>query len=343
MGIRFLNNYLNANCQHSIHEKKFSYFANKVIVIDSSIYIYKYLKTDNLLEGIYSMIIRFKKHNITPIFVFDGRSIEQKSELISMRKEKKYKAKEEYDKLAIQYKFLKEGLEKNKNEELMDITERMDELKKTFVQVKNRHIEDVKRLLEAFNILHFTADNEADILCAYLVKKNFAYACLSEDMDMFVYGCPRVLRYMSVMQEKMVLYDFHKILHILNMDEETFRAISILSGTDYNIEKKVSVDDDDCSDKLTNYVNEYMNLYKLYSKQIDVNHISFEKWLLSSNIELMLDTKSFYDIKKLFDVDSFNYKVNMVELNNISKIKHNNVDKEKLKDIMKNEHFFFLF
>lgn len=89
MGVRFLNKYLKSHCDNAINEKSFSYFSNKVIAVDASIYMYKYLKTNNLLEGIYSMIITFKKYNIKPIFVFDGKSIEQKSDLIQARKEKK--------------------------------------------------------------------------------------------------------------------------------------------------------------------------------------------------------------------------------------------------------------
>ena len=321
MGIRFLNSYLKTNCQHAIHEKKFSYFANKVIVIDSSIYIYKYLKTDNLLEGIYSMIIRFKKHNITPIFVFDGHSIEQKSELISMRKEKKYKAKEEYDKLAIQYKFLKEDLEKNKKEELMDITERMDELKKTFVQLKNRHIEDVKRVLEAFNILHFTADNEADILCAYLVKKNFAYACLSEDMDLFLYGCPRVLRYLSLLNESMVLYNLSEILKELEISLSEFRQICVLSGTDYN--------------NYDNGVDLYKSVefYKSYKNDTKNNNIDFYTWV-DNNMKGLINIIELYLINNMFLLDNVNLKR--------YKINRTLIDKENIKEIMKHDGFIFI-
>ena len=39
---------------------------------------------------------------------------------------------------------------------------------------------------------YYTAINEADELCASMVINGFAWACLSEDMDMFVYGCTRV-------------------------------------------------------------------------------------------------------------------------------------------------------
>jgi len=49
----------------------------------------------------------------------------------------------------------------------------------------------------AYGVSYIDADGEADQLCASLVLKNKVYACLSEDMDLFVYGCPRVLRYLS--------------------------------------------------------------------------------------------------------------------------------------------------
>ena len=54
---------------------------------------------------------------------------------------------------------------------------------------------------------------EADELCAKLVVKK-AFACLSEDMDMFVYGCPKVLRYLSLLNETVVVYTQKDMLDV---------------------------------------------------------------------------------------------------------------------------------
>ena len=69
----------------------------------------------------------------------------------------------------------------------------MSELRRTFVKITKRDINAVKQLLDAYGIMHREATGEADELCAALVINKVAYACLSEDTDMFAYGCPRGL------------------------------------------------------------------------------------------------------------------------------------------------------
>ena len=82
----------------------------------------------------------------------------------------------------------------------------------------------------------------ADQLCASLVLKNKVYACLSEDMDLFVYGCPRVLRYLSLLNLTVIMYYNTKdILNILDMSMRDFREICIVSVTDYNNEKTANL------------------------------------------------------------------------------------------------------
>lgn len=54
-------------------------------------------------------------------------------------------------------------------------------------------------------------------------------------MDMFVYGCNRVLRYLNLTNQTIVLYYTKGILENLNMNQKEFREICVLSGTDYNM------------------------------------------------------------------------------------------------------------
>jgi 5'-3' exonuclease len=95
-------------------------------------------------------------------------------------------------------------------------------------------LENVKKLMDLCGVSYCVAEGEADKLCAKLVLTKTVYACLSEDMDLFVYGCPRVLRYISLLKSSFVLYDFKKILECLQLNMEDFRKICVISGTDYN-------------------------------------------------------------------------------------------------------------
>ena len=66
----------------------FSQLYGKKVSIDIMIYIYKYAAERTIIEGIYLLCSLFKKYNICPIFVFDGKLPEQKKEELKRRREK---------------------------------------------------------------------------------------------------------------------------------------------------------------------------------------------------------------------------------------------------------------
>ena len=61
--------------------------------------------------------------------------------------------------------------------------------------------------------------------------------CMSEDMDMFVYGCTRVLRGFDLTERTLILYEMDLILKELKMDQLQFRENIFTTGTDYNNSK----------------------------------------------------------------------------------------------------------
>jgi len=91
----------------------------------------------------------------------------------------------------------------------------------------------VKTLLQALGVTYIVAPGEADAMCAQMVLKRKAHACASDDSDMFVYGCPRVLRHLNLLDQTIVMYDMSKILDLLGITMNEFRQICVVSGTDY--------------------------------------------------------------------------------------------------------------
>ena len=230
MGIRNLNRYLRDNCPQSIRAVNMADLSGKRIAVDISIYLYKY-ETDNaLLENMYVMLSIFNHYGIIPIFIFDGKPPPEKKALIEKRKEDREEAIEECNNL-------QKLLENNdlSESDKQDIIASIDQLKKQTVQINKDKVEKVKKLIRAHGATYYDAPGEADELCALLVIKKKVWACLSEDMDMFVYGCSRVLRYFSLMNHTAVLYYMKGILEELEMTQTNFKEICVLSGTDYNI------------------------------------------------------------------------------------------------------------
>ena len=323
MGIKFLNQFLRDKCNNSIAKINIADLTNKKIAVDISIYLYKYEATDTLLENIYLMLSIFRHHNIIPVFIFDGKPPPEKNELLKKRQEDKYAAKNEFNKL-------KEQMDLNvlTDEEKQEMIMSMDQLKKQFVYMNHKKIENVKELIRAYGATYYDAPGEADELCALLVNTNKVWACLSEDMDLFVYGCKRVLRYISLNNQTAVLYYTKGILKELNMNQKEFREICVLSGTDYNIN--------------VNVLNlfDIVNLFRKFQqeKEKELQNLPFYDWLkLDLKLNIYLDLDLLNKINGMFDISN--------ELTNSFKniqILNGPFQKNLIKEIMKEDGFMFL-
>jgi hypothetical protein len=266
------------------------------------------------------MLSIFIYYNIIPIFIFDGKSPPEKKALLKKRRECRELAQEEYDKLKTELELVEdEIIEKER------IISSMEKLKKQMVQIDKTKIETVKALIRAYGATYFDAPGEADEVCALLVIKQKVWACLSEDMDLFVYGCSRVLRYFSLVDHTAVLYSMKGILKELDMSQKVFTDICILSGTDYSSNGKNNL-----------YLTlDYFANYKHHGKGL-----SFYDWLQINtdyieNIDLLMNTH------KLFNIESDKNMKNLHVFNSIS-IMNGPKKQKEIEEIMEEEDFIFL-
>lgn len=320
MGIRNLNRYLRNNCPESIRCIPISDISHKKIAVDISIYLYKYEAENTLLENMFIMLSIFRHYNIIPIFIFDGKPPDEKKVLLQKRKEDKKSAQEEYYKL-------QQHLQHLQNTDKQDIIATMDQLKKQFVQINKEKIENVKSLIRAYGATYYDAPGEADELCALLVIKKKVWACMSEDMDLFVYGCSRVLRYFSLVSHTVVLYYTKGILNELNMTHKEFKEICILSGTDYNFNTNNKVN-----------LKSTIEYYNNYKKTDNSNKTTFYEWL-QQNTDYITDIHLLNKINNMFNLDCDNKKLDI--FNNI-KIVNGQIKQQEIENIMKSEDFIFL-
>jgi len=292
MGIKRLNRFLIENCSKTaIHKIDLSRLSNKTVAIDTSIYLYKFINDNALIENMYLFISILKKYNIQPIFVFDGKPPPEKRELIQQRREDKYHAKQKY--LACLHLLDKEEMIEKRDELLHE----MNVLKKKIVKVKEEDTIKVKELMDSYGVVYYDAPGEADVLCSYLVNINKAWACISDDMDMFLYGCKRVIRHVSLLHQTAVFYDTECILKDLKLNETIFREIMVLSGTDYNIHSDTTL-----NDTLVMY-----NKYKTAKQNEIANEdISFYEWL-SKYTTYIKNMKKLGEINELFMLDRYSF------------------------------------
>jgi 5'-3' exonuclease len=370
MGIRMLNKFLQDKCKTSISCINLSELSGKRIAVDISIYLYKFLSDNALLENLYLMISIFREHKIIPIFVFDGKPPVEKNDTIAFRKKTKRNAREEYYRLkqilddiesdAAVVSDCDSNTNTNTNSNTIveideettvsipsnsvDIRMMMDKLKKKFVILKSEHIQNAKTLLQAYGMTYIESPGEADMLCAKLVSKNIVYACLSEDTDMFVYGCSRVLRYLSLTSSTTILYDFQEIIKTLDMTTYEFRQLCIMYGCDYLPKNEKQ------NYKNMTIFNSYkmFKSYKEYYKNIvsidvNTNEIKedthdFYNWILNENTNMSSYINEASKIIDLFDISSYDN----LELYDNIKLMNGPIDRKRLIEVMEKENFIFI-
>ena len=231
MGIKHLNQFLRKECSDAIRVMALNELSGRTVVVDASIFMYRFIADNALLENMYSMLSFFKMHNIVALFIFDGKPPEEKRKTLHKRSRLKRIAELQYNRL----------LDDNNNNSTSNTNNNnnnnnaaaLKALRRRFIRVSDADFDRVKTLMRAFGVQYIVAEGEADALCAQMVIKRKAYACVSDDTDLFVYGCCRVLRHINLFDQTVTMYDMHKMLHILGINMTEFRQICVISGTDY--------------------------------------------------------------------------------------------------------------
>ena len=319
MGIKNLNQFLLKSCSNkAIKKMSFHDIQRKVIVIDISIYLYKFMTDGLYMENLYTLLSIFKYYIITPIFIFDGKPPPEKWDLIKQRNCAKKEAEAKLLEISSHpHDFSKEEI---------------DELRKKAVRIKNDDIVKAKELMDAFGFIYYDAPGEADQLCAYFVNTGIAWACLSDDMDMFLYGCPRVLRNLSLMNHRFMYYDTKHILKEIGLSSSDFLEIAVLCGTDYNT-GYVSLR------KTLELHNEYKNMTELVVYETESkSKETFYNWFIKKSH--LNETENFTSICNMFDISgqsilenfSGRFKIDVLE---------KKVNILKIKEIMGNYGFLF--
>jgi 5'-3' exonuclease len=244
----------------------------------------------------YLFISIMKSCKITPIFIFDGKPPQEKKDLIKERSAKKKVAESKFNELS-------KTLDENKmNEDERRVVEvELDALKRQFIRVQDKDIANVKKLMDAYGVVYYDATNEADELCVYFVKMGLAHGCISDDMDMFLYGCPIVLRNFSLLNRSVLCYETERILEDLDITEPQFREILVISGTDYNTKMETTLHE------TLKWFHQYKN-YIHHSISNNKPYYGFYLWL-TKNTKYIKDFHALVKIHQLFVIDESKFNI----------------------------------
>ena len=231
MGIKRLNSVLSSHDAlikyNNIFEfKKKNGFKKKLVIgIDFMLYAFKFkISLDNILIGFINQILQFLSNNIIPIYIIDGCANLSKKDTINKRNIKREKLTNEVEKLKL---MLLNDLDSG---EKTDIENKISKFIKLNKKVEANDIKIALDLFKLLNINFIRAKGEADILLSYLFKNQIINYCLSEDMDLIVYGCENMIK---IKNKSVIEYNLKKILDKLNLKYDEFIELCIFLGCDY--------------------------------------------------------------------------------------------------------------
>jgi flap endonuclease-1 len=232
MGIKGLTQLVKKNSPESISHIGLYKMKDKRIAIDTSIFLYKSLmnvrsKGDYLrnnegkvvshIQGLYYKTNQLLTFGITPIYIFDGKPPQEKSDCIKERNKKANECKE-------------------KMENTADPEEKKS-LEKGTIRIKKEYIDDLKHMFGLMGVSYIHAPGEAEAYASELCRLGFVDAVMTEDMDTLSYGCPQLLRTCidkSIKRPDIVtVFNFENILLDFKMNHDEFIDMCILCGCDY--------------------------------------------------------------------------------------------------------------
>lgn len=228
MGIRYLNSFLKKTCRNSIRLIHLGELSNKRIVIDVSIYLYQFEGDGMLLDKMKRFITVLGQYNINPLFVFDGKPPVEKMNTIYHRREQRRLAAVDCADVVMRIK------NNELDEDIQQLSAEYIKLRRSSAEITRDKTESVKQLFDEYNVSYCIAPSEADTICASMVLTNEFWGCMSDDMDMLVYGCRNIIRDLDIDAHTARLYVLPDILQELNITYDNFKRVCVIAGTDYN-------------------------------------------------------------------------------------------------------------
>merc|ERR1719424_1438946 len=122
------------------------------------------------------MVVLLQYYGIEPLIVFDGASLPQKGAEETARRARRSNAREK----------VKELLAAGRSREDREVVNQAIQ----GISVTSGMIARVMDALREYGVHFLVAPFEADAQLAYLCKKDFVYAVVTEDSDLVCYGSP---------------------------------------------------------------------------------------------------------------------------------------------------------
>jgi 5'-3' exonuclease len=286
--------------------KTISSYGNKTIGLDSSIFLYRYIyrahSTEEeigcILKGFLEQLVTFKKHSITPIYIFDGYDTVHKRVLEDRKKRRDQNTSriESMKQQIITHRnsirslstmsiplaeedtietdetdanveedsgdyisnspssetkvkldtpvcliFESDSADSDDMDKVRKLTSQISELQSSMktLEKQNRkptqeHLQVLKEMLDLLKIPYIHSPGESDLVCSQLAQNKVVDAIFSDDTDMLPLKCDVVVTgFKTNKLNNLKEYKLSNILEHLELTQEQFIDVCILSGCDY--------------------------------------------------------------------------------------------------------------
>ena len=324
MGIKDFYKYIKntfPECFVPVHYTEFRY---KKIAIDmmNVLYIYRSRLDTEWMVSVIRFLNHLRKIQIHPICVFDGKGHQLKLSTIQKRKDTRNRGKEKFEQLQYdleQYKksrkitpALQQFLDKNTdyvsplsgNLLIEQIQHYFTKQQKAYnLHFEQSEVETLKTIIQNMGICVLTAEYDGEHLCSMLNVQNEADVVLSNDSDVFFFGCRKVITKFN--DQGGFLLELDIVLEKLGISFESFTDLCIICGTDFNENiKGIGFI------KGLDLIRKYNSIYN--------PEFPYQEWIQTQNIphiKQMLQTKT-----DLFQTFYSKQLQSMNELNNLNMI-----------------------
>jgi flap endonuclease-1 len=294
-----------------------------IVGVDLLLYAHKYkYSCDNIYIGFINQILNFLSNKIIPIYIIDGVAPSEKSKTLELRSNKKMRMSNKIDILTDKLNNLD-----NDDEDYNTISSEITKLNKSNINISASEINKLIELFDIFNIPYIRASGEADTMISRLYKNKIINTCLSEDMDLLVFGCKKMIKFKSNM---IVEYDLDYIQKKLQLNNNEFIELCILFGCDY-LKPLLRLNPNEIYDK---YINTN-NIITLFDDSIDNNII--KNYL----IEYDATKKIFMDIDKNEIVPYIIFKLQQIDVQQINNFMNNNCNNNCNKESNNNNNITY--
>ncbi len=179
------------------------------------------------LSGLFYRTMKLLEAGVRPVYVFDGPMPEFKSATAQQRRDVRAEALREW----------KEALAREDYEAARKHAQRSS-------AITEEVIEGSKALLGAMGVPAIQAPSEGEALCSLMSRRGDVHATATQDYDSLLFGCPRLIRNLSItgkrkrgdtyitINPELILLD--DVLNNLGISQNQLIMLGILVGTDYN-------------------------------------------------------------------------------------------------------------